>query len=218
LHNSHVAMVCLRALALAPALAAIGLACPRAPTPLPPTPLPPEPALEPLLDDGNTVCLTSSTPSTHRFGDSTLQAGPDTSFVVIHGLTDRLVGGRTGPIWLYVKADGWRSRQYGWHRVPGDTIVVAVADGRSRHEYRLRLHADGARGVGQEWRFSGDSGATPALSTWGIWLHQVRCSGMRERQDAPPNPEMELAGRGERTLMRSFPAAGAAARSSFPVR
>jgi len=189
MHNSHVAIVCLRAVAQAAVLATVGLACPR-----PPAPLPPEPAPEPL-PAGNTACFTSFTPSTHRFGDSTLQAGPDSSFLVIYGVTDTLVSERAGPIWLYLKVDGWRTRQHAWSRGPGDTIVVAFFDGPSRHEYRLRLHADAAQGVGREWRASRDSGATPAVSTWGIRLQQIRCRGMRELQDAPPNPEPDLAGR-----------------------
>jgi hypothetical protein len=149
-------------------------ACGKSSTPA----LPPEP-LEPLFNT-NTVCYESYTFDLHGFGDSTRLAEADTSYLVIHGLTDTLVGTTSGPAWLALAADGWSHQKDQWRRIPSDSIEVGFTHASSRHEFRLALHEEAATGVGREFAKTLKAEAVPAIDEWDMVLSRIHCSGLRE--------------------------------------
>ncbi len=148
-----------------------------------PPPLEPEP-LEPLFNT-NTVCYESYTFDLQGFGDSTRLVEADTSYLVIHGLTDTLVGNTSGSAWVALAANGWRPRQNRWRRIQGDSVAVAVQGDSMRQEFHLALFEEAAKGVGQEFAKTLKTEAEPAIDEWYMVLSRIHCSGMREPQ-APP--------------------------------
>jgi hypothetical protein len=145
--------------------------------------LEPEP-LEPLLST-NTVCYESYTFDLDGFGDPTRFAEADTSYLVIHGLADTLVGNTSGSAWVVLAANGWGHSQNRWRRVPGDSVVVAVRGDSMRQEFHLALFEEAAKGVGQEFEATATLEAVSAIGEWDMVLKRIHCSGMREPQDPP---------------------------------
>ena len=148
-----------------------------------PSALEPEP-LEPLFNT-NTVCYESYTFDLHGFGDSTRLAKADTSYLVIHGLADTLVGNTSGSAWVVLAANGWGPSQNRWRRISGDSVVVAVRGDSMRQEYHLDLFEEAAKGVGLEFEKTVTAEAVPAMDEWDMVLSRIHCSGMREPQDPP---------------------------------
>jgi len=148
----------------------------------PPT-LAPEP-LEPLFST-NTVCYESYTFDLKGFGDSTRLAEADTSYLVIHGLADTLVGNASGSAWVALAANGWWPRQNRWRRIQGDSVTVAVQGDSIRQEYHLALFEEAAKGVGREFEKTLNKDDGPAIDEWDMVLGRIHCSGMREPQDPP---------------------------------
>jgi len=148
-----------------------------------PPPLQPEP-LEPLFST-NTVCYESYTFELHRFGDSARSAEADTSYLVIHGLADTLVGNTSGSAWVMLGANGWGPSKSRWRRIPGDSVEVAVRGDSIRQEYHLALFEEAAKGVGLEYEKTLNKDDGPATDEWDMVLSRIHCSGMREPQDPP---------------------------------
>lgn len=146
-------------------------------------PVAPHP-LEPLFNT-NTVCYRSLTFDQQGFGDPTRPAQADTSYLVIHGLTDTLVGTTNGPAWVALAANGWAMQQDRWRRTSADSIEVAFIYRTSRHEYQLALFEEAAWGIGQEYEKTVDSTRAPAVYKWDMVLSRIHCSGLRE-PTAPP--------------------------------
>jgi len=127
-----------------------------------PPPLGPEP-LGPLFST-NTVCYESYTFDLPGFGDANRFVETDTSYLVIHGLTDTVVGNTAGSAWLALAAKGWRPWQNRWRRVVHDSVAVTIQDDSLRQVFQLALYEEGARGVGQEYAQSGDTPEEPSMS------------------------------------------------------
>ncbi len=151
-----------------------------------PAPMEPDPVVpfEPLFSV-NTACYASYTFDLEGFGDSTRLAEADTSYLVIHGLTDSLVGTTSGSAWLVLAADGWGARKDQWHRMPSDSLSVGFKSDSSRHEFHLALYEEAAAGVGREFEKTLDDAQAPVLEQWDMVLSRIHCSGLREPTDPP---------------------------------
>ncbi len=154
-----------------------------------PPPLEPEP-LEPLFS-ANTVCYESYTFDLNGFGDSTRLAEADTSYLVIHGLTDTLVGNTSGSAWVALAANGWGPGQNRWRRIPGDSVAVAIQNDSVRQVFHLALFEEAAKGVGREFAKTLKTEAGPAIDEWDMVLSRIHCSGMREPVDPPVRRPMK---------------------------
>jgi hypothetical protein len=144
----------------------------------------PEP-LEPLLST-NTVCYKSFSFGLEGFGDPTHPGDADTSYLVIHGLTDTLVGYASGPAWLALAADGWGPQRDEWRRTTSDSLEVGFTRDSTRQAFQLALFEEGARGVCREYEEERDTADVTLLEQWDVVLSRIQCSGLREPTKPPP--------------------------------